>query len=531
VAEWVYSRSEALDPGQQTAPGASARVAIVGAGPAGLSAAYFLARLGYAVTVFEALSEPGGLLLRTPDAQLPREVLRREIDEILALGVELRLRSPVSDIDELFAEGYQGIFLATGVGEPPRFTFSSEEVDGGDPEPAWVVDPETLETSRPGVFVGGHAAHGPAFLIEAIADGHRAALSIDRHLRGVPLVAPHDHYHQPTAHLTAEDVAELYQSKGVNRRPRKASSAMGSQESAPDSQQGAQGLTEEQAHAEALRCLRCGICSDCGLCVDVCAPNCIDLDMPTESIELNVAAIVVATGFAPLDPSGLTQYGYHRHKNVVTSLEYERLVGASGPTGGQLRRLSDGRPVKRLGFVQCVGSRDINHNRFCSSVCCMFATQEAIVANERDGEMRSTIFYTDLRAGGKGFQECVNQARRHHKVTYLRARVAEIGENTDESPVVWYEDTHSGQMRSETVDLAVLVTGLRPGRDVPELADLLGIEVDEHHFIKTDPFSPTDTSRDGIFACGFCRGPADISESVSQASAAAARAAELVVGG
>ena len=519
VADWVYAKKE----GQSTAdaapsPGISEdtkRVAIVGAGPAGLSAVYFLARMGYRVTLFEALSKPGGMMLRIPAKRLPQDVLQREIDDILALGVELRLESPVSDIDGLLAEGYEAVFLAPGVHEPQSLTLSGETIQQSD----LAVDSETLQTSSPGVFAGGHAARGPEFLIRAIADGRRAASSIDRYLRGVPLIATNERQSQPVAHLTDEEVAELFHSKEVNQGPR---------EVGADAQE-MQGLTEEQARAEALRCLRCGICSECGLCVTVCDPDCIDLQMPAEVVELNVGAIIVATGLEPFDPSGLAQLGYGRYKNVVTSLEYERLIGASGPTGGHLRRPSDGRPVKRLGFIQCVGSRDVNHNRYCSSVCCMFATQEAIVANEHDPEVHSTIFYIDLRAGGKGFQECVDQAQNENNVAYLRARVAEITEDADASPVIQYENTLSGKAGSETVDLAVLVTGLRPRHDVKELADLLAIDVDEYHFIETDPFSPMKTSREGIFACGFCCGPADISESVIQGSGAAAQAAELVL--
>ncbi len=162
----------------------------------------------------------------------------------------------------------------------------------------------------------------------------------------------------------------------------------------------------------------------------------------------------------------------------------------------------------------------------------MYATKEAILANEHDREVRSTIFYTDLRAAGKGFQEYVARAEREYSVTYVRARVAEISQDEQERPVIWYEDTEgfgpAGSKRSETVDLAVLAISLAPRRGAQELADVLGIELDEYNFIKTDPFSMADTTRSGVFACGYCRGPADIPESVAQASGAAARAAEVV---
>jgi heterodisulfide reductase subunit A-like polyferredoxin len=505
-------------------------VAIVGAGPAGLSAAYFLARMGYRVTVFEASSEPGGMMLRIPSRRLPREVLKQEIDEILALGVDLRLENSVTDVAQLFEEGYDAILLATG-GETAALPFQPDNglalSEGGN----IVVDPETLETSRRGVFAGGHVALGPAFLIRTIADGRRAAESIDLYLCGVPLLSAIDRRAQAVVDLTDGEVSGLLQSTGVNRGHSEFSSVAGEAHPAIQLHHEAQRVSEEQVRSEALRCLNCGICSDCGLCVHVCDPDCIDLQMTAETVELKASAIIVATGFDPFSPTELGQYGYGRFRNVITSLEYERLVGASGPTGGHLLRPSDGGLVKRLGFIQCVGSRDINCGPYCSSICCMFATQEAIVANERDPEVRSTIFYMDLRAAGKGFQACVDQARGENKVTYRRARVAEITQNGNSYPTIWYEDAQSGEVGSETVDLAVLSIGLRPRGDVNALADVLSIDVDDCGFIQTDPFSLVDTSREGIFACGFCRGPADISESVSQASAAAARVAESVFGG
>ena len=268
----------------------------------------------------------------------------------------------------------------------------------------------------------------------------------------------------------------------------------------------------------------------CGICKRVCEAGAIDYEQQESEFTLQVGAIVVATGFDPFDPSVLKPYGYGKHRNVITSMEYERLICASGPTGGHLVRQSDGEPAKRLGFIQCAGSRDIKHNRFCSSVCCMYATKEAILANEHDREVRSTIFYADLRAAGKGFQEYVNRAQSEYKVDYVRARVAEIMQDEMERPVICYEDTVTGESKSETVDLAVLAVSLVPRRGAQELADVLEVELDEDNFIKTAPFSPADTTRRGIFACGYCRGPADIPESVAQASGAAARAAEIAMG-
>jgi heterodisulfide reductase subunit A-like polyferredoxin len=688
VADRVYAagsqpKASNEEPGDDIAPDATPqggkRVAIVGAGPAGLSAAHFLAQMDYQVTIFEALPVPGGMMrVGIPSYRLPRQVLQREIDAILDLGVELKLFSPISDISKLFDEGYQAVFLAIGAHDPQLLNIPGEDLDGvyhgvpflravnlgdeiklgskvvvvgggntaidsarsalrsgaqevmiayrrsraempansweiedaeregvklelltqpvevlsedghvsgvrcirmrlGEPDESgrrrpipiegsefiikadaliaavaqapeisflkedgglevssrgvFVVNPQTLETSRPGVFAGGDAARGPGALIRAIADGRRAALSIDRYFRGVPLLTPRELQPLPVAHPTDEEIEEIIQRGEVNMKPREIMPTAPVKERVQDFREVELGLTEEQARAEAIRCLRCGICSECWRCVDVCGLKCIDHQMADQTLNLDVGAIIVAAGFDPFDPSVVRQYGYGKYKNVITSLEYERLISASGPTHGHLQRLSDGEPVKRLGFIQCVGSRDVKHFGFCSAACCMYATKEAILANEHDPEVHSTIFYTDLRAAGKGFQRYVGRAEREYSTTYVRGRVAEVVQDGDECPVIRYEDTHTGQQGSETVDLAVLAISLVPRRGAQELADLLGLKLDEYNFIETDPFSPMDTARPGVFACGYCRGPADIPESVAQASGAAARASEIVMGG
>jgi heterodisulfide reductase subunit A len=269
----------------------------------------------------------------------------------------------------------------------------------------------------------------------------------------------------------------------------------------------------------------------CRLCETVCQAGAIDWDQKEEMLELNVGAIVVATGFDPYDPTGLDEYAYGRVSNVITGLQYERLVSASGPTGGELARPSDGAHPKKLAFVQCVGSRDVNSNAFCSSVCCMFATKEAILAHEHDPEAESFIFYTDLRAGGKRFQEYVRRAQDEYRVTYVRGRPGVIGETPDtRNPIVRYEDTTAREVKEMEVDLVVLCQALVPRSGQAELAEVLGIDLDEHGFVVVPDRhgGPVATSRPGVFACGYCQGPADIPESVVQASGVAAGVAEAL---
>jgi heterodisulfide reductase subunit A len=268
----------------------------------------------------------------------------------------------------------------------------------------------------------------------------------------------------------------------------------------------------------------------CGLCQRICQAQAIDFEQTPREFTLEVDAIVVATGYDFYDPTAISQYHYLQYPNVITALEYERLISPSGPNRGQLQRPSDGEPAKVIGFVQCTGSRHVRHNRYCSTVCCVHSTKEAVLAWEHDHDVRSFIFYTDLRGSGKGFREYIDRAGQQYQVTFVHGRVAQILEDEDHNPIMKYEDAITMRPRRMTVDLAVLATSLVPRSDAAELADRLDIELDEFGFVKTDPFIPTDTSRPGILACGCCLGPADIPQSVTQASAAAARAAEIALG-
>ncbi len=263
----------------------------------------------------------------------------------------------------------------------------------------------------------------------------------------------------------------------------------------------------------------------CRVCEKTCDKGAIDFEMKDRFETIGVSAIVVATGLDVFDPSGLHHYGYGRFKNVITALQYERLINATGPTGGHLYRPSDGKLAKKVAYVQCVGSRDLNNCDYCSSVCCMYSIKDAMLAKEHDPESVSYIFHTDLRNTGKWFQEYEKKAREHYGVKFVRGRVAEIGQDRDCNPILWYEDTRTQKVGCIKVDMVVLATAAMPAEGAKELAKVLGIGTDKYGFILTDPKNPTDTSRPGVYACGFCKGPCDIPEAVAQASAAAQRAA------
>ena len=269
----------------------------------------------------------------------------------------------------------------------------------------------------------------------------------------------------------------------------------------------------------------------CRICEKVCTRDAIDFEQKDTEIDLRVGAIIVATGFDPFDPVGLSEYGYRRYRNVVTALEYERLICASGPSGGRLLRPTDRKPAQTLAFIQCVGSRDVRHNPYCSTVCCMHATKEAMLAREHDSAAHSYVFYMDLRASGKGFQRYVTRSQEEYGTTYINGRVAKITEDLEGNPVVWYEEPLGPATVKMKVDLAVLATSLVPRRGTEALAKILSVEVDKYGFFKSDPLTPYESSRAGIFVCGCCREPTDIPESIIQASGAAAKAAEIVAGG
>ncbi|MFP4197778.1 MAG: FAD-dependent oxidoreductase [Methanomassiliicoccales archaeon] len=267
----------------------------------------------------------------------------------------------------------------------------------------------------------------------------------------------------------------------------------------------------------------------CGVCAKVCKRDAIDYEMQDEEIELNVASVVVATGYDVWDPSEAPEYGYGKFDNVYTAMEYERLINAAGPTGGHIKRRSDGKEPKKLAFIQCVGSRNVQLGHpYCCAVCCMHSTKEAMLAREHIEDINSTIFYKDMRACAKGFNEYVERAKNEYDVEYVNSDGTVQDQTEDGDPIVAY-DVH-GKSKREEFDMVVLATTLLPSGSNPKVADALGIELDEYGFIKirNTAVGPVETTRPGVYAAGYCAGPADIPESVAMGSAAAAKAAEEI---
>ncbi|MHA2297955.1 MAG: hydrogenase iron-sulfur subunit [Candidatus Hodarchaeales archaeon] len=267
-------------------------------------------------------------------------------------------------------------------------------------------------------------------------------------------------------------------------------------------------------------------CINCGMCELVCAPKAINRDEKVSIRKINVGSIIVATGFEEFDPSSLKAFGYGIFPNVITGMQFERLLCASGPTGGVIRRPSDGKIPNRIAWIQCVGSRDLRLNQpYCSRVCCMWGTKQAIIAKEHHPKINPYIFFIDIRAYGKGFEEYYRRGKDEIGIEYIRSRPGEILETDDNNLEIIYEDTSSRKPVDLKMDLVVLSTGMKPSRGNKQLSEIIGLELDNYGFFhEKDPiFSPLETNVDGIYLCGCCIGPKDIPDSVAQASGAAAK--------
>lgn len=267
----------------------------------------------------------------------------------------------------------------------------------------------------------------------------------------------------------------------------------------------------------------------CGVCQAVCEPEAIDFEQKEENLNLEVGAIIVGAGYERFNARLKLEYGYGRFKNVVTGPEFERILSASGPYRGHLVRPSDGREPKRIAFLQCVGSRDVNCNPYCSSVCCMFATKEAIVAKEHAGNgLQCDIYYMDVRAYGKGFDRYYERAKKEYQVNYYRCRLSQVetADSSDDLLVKFL--TEEEKLETEKYDMVVLSTGLIPPPGVERLKGCLGLKLNKYNFVATDAFSKENSSREGVYVCGAITEPKDIPETVMQASAAAGRAAGLL---
>jgi heterodisulfide reductase subunit A-like polyferredoxin len=379
------------------------------------------------------------------------------------------------------------------------------------------VDETTYQTTRPGVFAAGDVHTGPWIAIEAVGGGIEAAVSIDRYLQGADLAEGRQlgqEAHQRWRELPRDEEG----------RPREVMQTLPPEHTCACFDEIALGFTEGQAIAEAARCINCAVCSECMECVAACQAGAVDHSQQPESVEVEVGSVILAPGFKTFDPGRIETYHYLKFPNVVTSLEFERILSASGPFEGHLVRPSDHKEPKKIAWLQCVGSRDIKYHSYCSSVCCMYAIKEAVIAKEHAPyELDTAIFFMDMRTYGKQFEQYYNRAQ-EQGVRFIRSRIHSIDPAHGDDLLITYVD-ESGERHSEVFDLVVLSVAMEVSEDARRLAETLGLDISEHKFVETHPFSPVSTSRPGIYVCGAMQGPKDIPESVMQSSAAAGASA------
>ncbi len=647
------------------------KVGIVGSGPAGLTAAYFLARDGYQVTVYEALPVIGGMLrVGIPDYRLPPQVIEDELKPLRNLGVVFRTGVKVGKDITLreLKKKHRAVFIATGchiskpmsipgenlkgvlggveflkkinlggklklggqvavvgggnaaidsartalrlgagkvtifyrrtryempaapeeiaealkegieieyltlpveiIGQGGRVTSlkcirmklgeedesgrrrplpiegseftvgvsSVIEAIGQKPDlafaggleihPRWgtlAADPETMLTSRKGVFAGGDAVRGPDTFIWAISDGRKAYLAIDSYLKGKKiapvLAADSEEPDELTVETDTVETAGRAEERTLPLKKRKQGFA-----------EVELGLSKEKALSEAGRCLNCGGCSECLACVEVCEPNAIDHAQREDKLrELEVGAVIVSPGSEHFNPAEQHFYGYHRFSNVLSNIQFERMLSASGPTEGHIVRPSDRREPLKVAFLQCIGSRDTScGNDYCSAVCCMAAIKEAIIAKEHAPGIEPAIFFLDMRAYGKDFDRYYEKAASEYGIRFIRSRVSGIEEEADSQNLFLTHLDDRGEVKREEFDLVILSAGLTAHRKHIDLARRTELRLDRFGFIDTIPLSPHQTYRPGVLTAGTASGPRDIPETVSQASGAAGEAAEML---
>jgi len=440
-------------------------------------------------------------------------------------GLEFRECTAVFDNECRFNPSYddenltilEGDTVIVAIGQAADLSFADKDGIAVTPRGGLEADPITLETPLPGVFAGGDVFYGPKSVVEAVASGKEACESIHRFLNDLDL-------------KSGREKDDSFEKPDVSNEPhidREAMPTLSLEERAGNFKEIALGFSEEETLSEVERCVKCGICSECYQCVTACKAEAVTLIThaeQAETLELKTGSIILAPGFQPFDPSTFDTYHYTDHPNVMTSMEFERILSASGPTMGHLTRVSDHAEPKKIAWIQCVGSRDINRcdHGYCSSVCCMYAIKEAVIAKEHAGSgLDCAVFYMDMRTHGKDFEIYYNNAKDKHGVRFIRSRVHTIDPKLEDDNLILKYATEEGEFIEEEFDMVVLSVGMEISPRVVKLAESIGVDVNEDNFCNTETFHPVNTSTAGVYVCGAFQGPKDIPQSVVESSAAA----------
>ncbi|MBU8849689.1 MAG: FAD-dependent oxidoreductase [Desulfobacterales bacterium] len=401
----------------------------------------------------------------------------------------------------------------------------------------------TLKTSLDNVFAGGDMVTGPATVIEAIAQGRKAAIGIDKFINKIETDQDNNdtgHENEINQGVNGENYADIPLNTLVEERalvqhvdPEKRVHSFEEVEAT---------LTEEQAVKEAQRCLNCATCCECMECINVCEAKAIDHFMKEETVQINAGSIILATGYDTLEPSPLKQFGYGRFANVFSALEFERLSNATGPTGGKILMRDTNneftKQPKSVAIVHCIGSRDVNYHEYCSRVCCMYALKYTHLIKEKVGhDTKVYDFYIDMRCFGEGYEEFYQRCQEEGTI-FVRGKVAQITDKAQDTSeqgklIAIAEDTLLGELVRVPVDMVILCTAVQAREDAGDVGRVFGVNQGaDGFFLEEHPkLGPLNTATEGVFLCGCCQKPMDIPDTVSQASGAAVKALALATKG
>ena len=391
---------------------------------------------------------------------------------------------------------------------------------------------ELLLVDEEGIFAGGDLVIGPSTATEAIAHGKLAADVITKFLEGEKIEDIEQEIREEKATeilLKSDELFTFKELESFEKNKRVSTNKLSVEDRVNNFKEVVLPITEEQAFKEAERCLNCGICSECHECIKTCEANVIDYSQKEEIITREVGAIVVAVGVDIFDISLYGEYGAGKLEDVITSLSYERILSASGPTGGYILRPSDNKEPKTIVFLSCVGSRDkVKGVPYCSAACCMYLAKQAILTKEHLPDSTSYIFYTDIRSPGKAYEEFIDRAK-EYGTQYIRGKVSKIYKKS-EKLIVMGVDTIIGEQLEIEADLVVLASGMIAAKGSKKLAEILNINIGPFGFYtESHPkLRPVETNTSGIFIAGACQSPKDIPASVAQGSATASKILALM---
>ncbi len=506
------------------------RVLVLGGGNVAMDAARSARRLGAEVTVVYRrgkaqlpaaaeeweLAEEEGVLLR--EWLVPEKILLDEAEHFCGLQCQVCCAGPRGADGRPVPQPQEERVVLSA--DTLLYAVGQQVEEDGLPSFLTYYGRQSHAKMPQDIFLGGDMVRGPASVIEAIADGNAAALAIRRFL---------GEENVPSGEILPETPIESVDFTGVDVHARHRAPTRSAQERLADFSEVTLAADEDALRFESERCLDCSVCSECRLCENTCETGAISHEQTAEIHEVDVGAVVLATGCNTTTevPKSL---GLGRVPGVYTNLAFERLLSASGPLDGHISRIEDGKIPRRIAFLHCVGSRDVQSGAgYCSSVCCMQTVKAASLCVEHLPQLQcADLYYMDMRAYGKDFERFVQNAFSKGPIRPVRSRASACEWDAERGEIILHHCAENGGAQKSRYDMVVLSLGLRPGSDNRELARHFGITTDRFNFFRGQDFPAPKTQRKGFFACGAGAGPKDIPETVTEASATAAGAARFV---